>query len=72
MARFRILGSLVVVAVTTAILGILANFAFENELLTGWDYQVAAAASLGFVLLVLVVFASVGRPWHRWKRTSYW
>lgn len=64
--------TLVVAVVAGAIGGILTNFFVENTLLLSSDWQIQAAASLGFVLVVLAVFAASGAPWRRWKRTPYW
>jgi len=68
----RIASSLVLVLVAGAVGGILANFLTDNDLLTGSDWQFAAALSLGIVFVTLVLFAAAGRPWRRWKRTPYW
>jgi len=68
----RIVGGVATLVVAGAIIGILASFLFENELFTGSEYGIAAGVSLGFVLLVLAVFATIGRPWRRWQRTTYW
>jgi len=70
--KSRIAGSLVLLTVAGVIGGILASFLTANDLLTGPTYQLAAAVSFGVVVLTLVVFASVGRPWRRWQRTPYW
>jgi hypothetical protein len=71
--RLSQLGATLVVAVVGgAIGGILTNFLVENTLLLSSEWQIQAAVSLGFVLAVLVVFAAIGAPWRRWKRTPYW
>jgi hypothetical protein len=64
--------TLVLAVVAGAIGGILANFLAENALLLSSEWQLQAAASLGFVLAALVVFAAIGTPWQRWTRTPYW
>lgn len=65
-------GTGVVTLVSLALLGILANFGLGNELLRSSEMQVGAFLSLGVVLVGLAVFAAVGRPWRRWRRTPYW
>jgi hypothetical protein len=62
----------VVTGVTLAVLGIVSNFALTNDLFLSSDQQPAALVSLGIVLLSLVVFAALGRPWRLWQRTPYW
>lgn len=70
--RFRIASGFVLMFVAGAIGGILANFLTENDLLTGSEWQLAAALSLGVVVMTLVAVASLGRPWQTWDRTPYW
>jgi hypothetical protein len=72
MVRSRIAGSLILLLVAGVIGGIVASFLTANDLLTGSEWRLAAAASFGVVVLTLLVFASVGRPWRRWQRTPYW
>jgi len=72
MRRSQIGATLVLAVVAGAIGGILTNFFVENTLLLSSEWQIAAAASLGFVLAVLVAFGAIGAPWRRWNRTPYW
>jgi hypothetical protein len=72
MKLLRIGGAVALLAVTAAIVGVLANFLVRNDLLTASEWQVPALLSLGVVLGALLVFASIGTPWSRWKRTPYW
>lgn len=65
-------GVLGVLAVALAVVGIVFNFFFDNELLLSSEMQAAALVSLGFVVLALAAFAAVGRPWRGWNRTPYW
>ncbi|MFC7073609.1 hypothetical protein ACFQJ7_15595 [Halovenus rubra] len=66
-------GTAVVTAVSLAVLGIVANFVlFGNKLLRSSQWQQPALFSLGIVVLSLLVFAAMGRPWKRWSRTAYW
>ena len=62
MARFRILAGTALALVVGAIVGTVGNFLLENALFLGSEYQLAAAGSLGFVLVVLAIFASAGTP----------
>ena len=72
MAWRNIAGTVAVVAVFLAIVGIVSNFFVGNDLLLTSEMQLAALVSLVFVLLALVAFAGVGRPWRAWSRTPYW
>jgi len=65
-------GTAAVTAVSLAVLGIVANFFLENELLLSSEMQLGALLSLGFVVVALVTFAAIGNPWQGWDRTPYW
>lgn len=65
-------GSLVVATVAVAVVGILTSLLTRNALLSDSVWQAAAFASLGFVAVVLAVFAAAGRLWQRRLSTSYW
>ena len=68
----NLVGTVAVVAVVLALVGIVSNFFLENDLLVSSEMQVAALVSLVFVLLALAAFAGIGRPWKAWSRTAYW
>lgn len=71
--RWSKLGSgLVVALVIVALVGIVANFVVENTLFFASDMEAAAIVSLLFVLVALLAFMAIGRPWGRWNRTAYW
>jgi hypothetical protein len=65
-------GTAAVTAVSLAVLGIVANFFLENELLLSSEMQLAALLSLGLVAVALAAFAAIGNPWQGWDRTPYW
>ena len=65
-------GTVAVAVVVLAIVGIIGNFGLGNDLLVASEMQMAALITLGFVVLSLAVFASLGRPWRAWNRTPYW
>ncbi|SDJ22522.1 hypothetical protein SAMN05216226_101214 [Halovenus aranensis] len=65
-------GTVVVTAVSLAVLGIAGNFALGNELFVSSEMQTPALLSFGFILTAIVVFGAIGRPWQSWDRTSYW
>lgn len=72
MTLSRVGATLALVAVTGAIGGVFTTLLTENALFLSSDWQTQAALSVGFVFLVLVVFAAIGTPWQRWSRTPYW
>lgn len=65
-------GSVAVLAVVAAVLGVVGNFAVENQLLFDSTMQAAALVAFGVVAVSLLAFMSLGRPWDQWARTPYW
>lgn len=72
MTNTRLLGSLAVLVIAIGIGGILTSMIIENNLLTGSEWAVPAAATLGMFGAAVALFTAVGRPWRSWKRTPYW
>lgn len=72
MKGLRALGGLAVVLILTAIGVVVASFFVSNDLFTSSEVQTAAVASMVAVVLSVVAFIAVGRPWKSWQRTPYW
>lgn len=71
--QWRTLAGVTALAVVViAAVGVVTNFALDNDLFVSSEMQVAALVSLGFVVAALVVFAGIGKPWRAWSRTPYW
>lgn len=67
------LGSLLVLIVIAAGIGaIVASLVTSNDLLLDSAWQTPAIVTLGLVVLTVVVFGAIGRPWRRATSTAYW
>lgn len=67
------LGSLLVVAVIVAAIGAtVASLVTSNDLLVDSAWQSPALATLAVVVLSVVAFGVIGRPWRRRSSTTYW
>lgn len=67
------LGSGIVLVVLVAwFLGTVVTLASWNDLFLGSDWQLAAAATLGVVVVGLLVYILLALPWRFRTRTTYW
>jgi len=72
MKGLRALGALAVLLIMGAIGVIITSFFVSNNLFTTSDLTAPAAASAAVLLMGVLVFIGIGRPWKGWKRTAYW
>lgn len=74
MDRVKLGSGIVLVLFVVWLAGILVSLASSswNGLFLDSAYQTEAAATLAFLLVVIVAYAAIGTPWSRWKRTAYW
>jgi len=72
MDTMRALGGLAVLLILGWVGVVVASFFVSNDLFTNSEVRVAAAASAGVIVLAVLAFVGVGRPWTSWKRTPYW
>jgi hypothetical protein len=72
MKGLRVLGGLAVMLIMGAIGVVIASFFVSNDLFTSGEVQTAAVASMAAIVLAVLVFMGLGRPWKSWQRTAYW
>jgi len=61
-----------IIAVVSALGGVLGSLVTVNPLLVGSAWQLAALATVFVVAGTLVVVALAGGPTDCWQRTPYW